>query len=160
MHNTQASTSRSSNACNTFISGVWRHHFMIKEEFKHLAATRWVVREFKRWSLTSLFHPAIDMAYQCHVRLFYQNLSFDCEWLGVLCTSLDGVDIEVTPSEIALALVCPHECPPELVKRDGTPQYDSPPSGLTMQAIVNDICGGRYTNERWNCMRKSKLPSE
>jgi len=111
MHTTRASISRYSNARSAFTSGEWRHralnlktHFMIKEEFKHLKATRWAAREFKRWGLASFFHQATDTAYQHHVKLFYQNLSYDCEWLGILPTSLDGVDLEVTPSDIALAL--------------------------------------------------------
>jgi hypothetical protein len=94
---------------------------MIKEEFMQLEAIRWAVREFKRRALTSLLHPTPNMAYQCHVRLFYENLSYDCEWTSFLSTFLDGVDIKVTPSAIALALVFPHECLPELVKSDGTP---------------------------------------
>jgi hypothetical protein len=139
MQTTRASTCHSSNVRSTFTSGKWRHQvlnietrFMIKEEFKHLEATRWAFQEFKRQGLTSLFHPAPDMAYQRHFRLLYQNLSYDCERPGVLSTSLDGVDIKVTPSKIALALGCPHECPPKLVKWDITPRYGSPLSGLTV----------------------------
>jgi hypothetical protein len=122
---------------------------MVKEEFKHLEATRWVVREFKRRGLNALFTLATVTAHLHHVGLFYQHLSYDCERLGVLSTSLDEVDIEVTPNVIAIG--CPLECPPELVKRDGTPRYGNPPPSLTVQAIVDDMCGGRYTNEHQMC---------
>jgi hypothetical protein len=99
---------------------------MIKDEFKNFQATRWAIWEFKRRGLTSFFHLATNTAYQHHVNLFYQNLSYNCERSSVISTSLDGVDLEVTPTDIVLTLGCPHECPPDLVKRDGTPRYSSP----------------------------------
>jgi hypothetical protein len=118
-------------------------HFTIKEEFNYLEATKWAVREIKRWGLASLFQRATDTAYQRHVKLFYQNLSFDCEWPKVLSTSLDGVHLEIIMEDIALALKCPHECPQDLVRCDGTPHYGIFPIGLTVQEMVDDMCGGR-----------------
>jgi len=35
--------------------------------------------------------PCIDMVFPCNVRLFYPNLTYECDRLGILSTSLDRV---------------------------------------------------------------------
>jgi hypothetical protein len=154
MHTNWASTSRTSNTRSDFISEAWRRwelnsktHFVIKDEFKHNDDMKWAVREFKRWGLTSLFHLVTDVVYQCLVRLFFQNL-----------TLLSSHHIVVTSLDIAHALGCPLECPPEKVRRDGTPHYGSPSSDLTTLIMVEGMCNGRFINEYYNCTSKSLLP--
>jgi hypothetical protein len=82
-----------------------------------------------QWGLAALFHPVTDVVYQGLVRLFYQNRTFDYERPGVLSSHLDGFAIEVTSFDIAHTLGCPHECPSEEIRQDGTP-----PSPLVMVA--------------------------
>jgi hypothetical protein len=165
MHSTQTSTSHSSNTCSSFANGEWRSraltldtHFSIKDDFKHFEATKWAVRAFKKRRLDVLFKPCTDMVFPCHVHLLYQNLTYDCNRPCILSTSFDGVAMEITVEDIALALNCPHECPPDLVHSDGTPRYDPFPIGLSVQAMVNDMCAGWYTNELRNCTSKAMLP--
>jgi hypothetical protein len=69
-----------------------------------------------------------------------------------------AVDIELTTADIAATLQCSHECSSDILARDGTPRYPDLPSGLTVQHIVDDMCHGRYIDNRYNCASKVLLP--
>jgi hypothetical protein len=108
--------------------------------------------------LDTLFKPCTDMVFPRHVHLFYQNLTYDCARTGILSTSHDGVAIEITVEDIALALDCPDECPFDLVHSDGTPRYGPFPTSRSVQAMIDDMCVGQYTNELRKCTSKSMMP--
>ena len=83
---------------------------MVKTTFKDLLATKWAVKECKHQGLTTLFQPVNPIAYESLVQEFYQNLTFDCTWLGSLSSSVAGIDIELTSTDIATTLQCSYEC--------------------------------------------------
>lgn len=132
--------------------------FDIAGEFKENENVKWAVQEFRRRQLKLLLKLAHDIIHQRFVRRFYQNMSFESDRPGTLSSFIDGVEFEVSIEDIANALGCLHECPPELVDDNGAPRFGDFPSGLDVRSIVNDMCEGRFTNELSNCTSKSMLP--
>ena len=78
-------------------------------DFKNFKATQWAVREFKRQGLKKLFKPITSTAYTKLIIQFYANLSTDCTRRGVLFSTVQGKQVEVTTSDIADALKCNDE---------------------------------------------------
>jgi hypothetical protein len=85
--------------------------FAIKKDFSKFEATSWAVQELKHRGLKRLFKPATSTAYERLVRLFYENLKYDCNRPDVLTSFIDDIDVEVTVAEIAAALKCSAEQP-------------------------------------------------
>jgi hypothetical protein len=65
--------------------------------------------------------------------------------------------MEITMEDIALKLNCLCECPSDLVHNDGTPKYGPFLTGPLVQAMIDDMCDVRYTNDIRNCTSKSML---
>jgi hypothetical protein len=86
--------------------------FAIKEEFSNNEATSWAVQELKNRGLKRLFKPVASIAYEHLVRESYEHLSYDCDRLDILVSSIDGREVEVTIADVAAVLKCSHE-PPE-----------------------------------------------
>jgi hypothetical protein len=65
-----------------------------------------VVQEFKCCGLKKLFEVVTSIAYKKLITQFYENLFCDYIRLGVLFSSIQDKNIEVTSSDIAAALKC------------------------------------------------------
>jgi hypothetical protein len=126
--------------------------FAIKEEFSNNEATSWAVQELKNRGLKRLFKPVASTAYEHLVREFYEHLSYDCDQLDILVSSIDGREVEVTIANVATVLKYSHE----------PPESDVPwlkcPSMLTLEDIVSDMCEGQYVDNRRNAASKTKIP--
>jgi hypothetical protein len=77
--------------------------FAIKEDFSKNDATKWAVQELKFHGLKQLFKPVASTTYERLVQSFYENLKYDYNRLGVLFSSIDDEDVEVTIADIAAA---------------------------------------------------------
>jgi hypothetical protein len=62
--------------------------------------------------LKQLFKLIASTTYEHLVQSFYENLKYNCNRPGVLFSSIDNKDVEVTIVDIAAALKC-HAEPPE-----------------------------------------------
>jgi hypothetical protein len=131
---------------------ILENTFAIKEEFSNNEATSWAVRELKRRGLKRLFKPVAPTAYERLVREFYENLRCECDRQGVLFSSIDGEEVQVTIADIAAALKCNHE-PPE----SDIPWLECPPM-LTVEDIVVDMCDGHFADDHRNAASKTKIP--
>jgi hypothetical protein len=123
---------------------ILENTFAIKEEFSNNEATSWVIQELKNRGLKSLFKPVASTA--------YEHLSYDCNRLDVLVSSIDGREVEVTIADVAAVLKCSHE-PPE----SDIPWLECP-SMLTLEDIVSDMCEGQYADRHQNAASKAKIP--
>jgi hypothetical protein len=128
--------------------------FAIKEDFTNYDATRWVVQELKRRRLKRLFEPVTSTAYERLVQIFYENMTYDCNWLDVISFSIDDRDIEVTIADIATTMKC-HAEPPEAEE-----PWIVCPSMLTTVDIVVDMCERQYVDQYQNSTSKVKLPPQ
>jgi hypothetical protein len=126
--------------------------FAIKEEFSNNEATSWVVQELTNQGLKRLFKPVASIAYERLVREFYEHLSYDCDQLDILISSIDGREVEVTIANVVAVLKCNHK-PPE----SDVPWLECP-SMLTLEDIVSDMCEGQYANSHRNVASKTKIP--
>jgi hypothetical protein len=119
-----------------------------------------LVRDFKRRGLAPLFQLATDTAYQSHVRVILLEFII---WLWMAGSSINfprwgwSWDHYGRHRSCSRALECPHKWPPDLVRWKGTPRCGIFPTSLTVQEMVDDMCGGQYTNEHCNCTSKSLL---
>ena len=104
--------------------------FSIKEDFTNFEAISWVVQELKRRGLKRLFKPVTSTAYECLVQSFYENLTYDCNRLDILSSSIDNRDVEVTVADIAADLKCHIEQP------EAEDQWTARPSLLTTEDII------------------------
>jgi hypothetical protein len=131
---------------------ILENTFAIKEEFFNNKATSWVVEELKRWGLKRLFKPVASTAYERLVRTFYEHLRYECSRPDILFSSIDGIDVEVTITDVAAVLKCSHE-PLE----SDIPWIDYT-SMLTIEDIVSDMCQVQYADKHWNAASKVKIP--
>jgi hypothetical protein len=129
-----------------------KNTFAIKEEFSNNEATSWAVQELKRRDLKRLFKPIASTAYQRLVWTFYEHLRYECSRPKVFFSFIDGINIEVTITDVATILKCSHE-PPE----SKIPWIDCP-SMLTVEDIVSDMCQGQYADKHRNATSKAKIP--
>jgi hypothetical protein len=126
--------------------------FAIKEEFSNNEATSWAVEELKRRGLKRLFKPIASTAYERLVKEFYKHLRVECDQPGILFSSIDGREVEVTIADVAAILKCSHE-PLE----SDVPWLECP-SMLTLEDIISDMCEGQYADNCRNVARKMKIP--
>jgi hypothetical protein len=126
--------------------------FAIKEDFSKNDATKWAVQELKCRNLKRLFKPVTSTTYEHLVRSFYKNLKYECNRPGILFSSIDDRDIEVTIANIAAALKC-HDEPPEADE-----QWIVCPFMLTTEDIVSDMCKGQFADRHKNVASKAKMP--
>jgi hypothetical protein len=108
--------------------------FTIQDDFKHFEATSWAVEEFKRHGLKRLFKPITSTAYKSLITQFYEHLTFNCNKLGIMSSSIKGMNIEVTSANIVAALKCNDDHPP------GEGQFEVEPPMLIMVDIIGDMC--------------------
>ena len=111
----QASSSRAQSSRPTFEQReiIFKTTFNIDGDFKNFEATQWAVQEFKRCGLKKLFKPVTSTAYTKLIVQFYENLFTDCNRRGVLFSTVQGKQVEVTSFNIAAALKCNDEHPLE-----------------------------------------------
>jgi hypothetical protein len=64
------------------------------------------VQELKHCGLERLFNPITSTTYERLVQSIYENLTYDCNRLDVLSSSIDDRDVKVTVANIAAALKC------------------------------------------------------
>jgi hypothetical protein len=95
--------------------------FAIEDDFQNFDATIWVVTEFKRHKLKRLFKPVTSTANKSYISQFYEHLSYNSTKLGVMSSSIQGTDIEVTSTNIATTLKYTNEHPPEEAQLDEQP---------------------------------------
>jgi hypothetical protein len=124
----------------------------IKDEFSKNDATSWAVQELKRRGLKRLFKPVASTAYERLVWTFYEHLRYECSRPGILFSSIDGIDVEVTIADVAAILKCSHEPP-----KSDIPWIDYP-SMLTIEDIVSNMCEGQYADKHRNAASKAKIP--
>jgi hypothetical protein len=110
----QASSSRAQSSHPTIKQWeiLFETEFDINGDFKNFEATQWVVQEFKRRGLKKLFKPVTSTAYTSLVVQFYSNLSRDCNKPSTLSSTVKGKQVDVTTSDIVVALHCNDEHPP------------------------------------------------
>jgi hypothetical protein len=126
--------------------------FAIKEEFSNNEASSWAVQELKNRGLKRLFKPVASTAYEHLNREFYEHLSYDCDQLDILISSIDGREVVVTIADVTAVLKCSHE-PSE----SDVPWLECPPM-LTLEDIVSDMCEGQYADHHRNAASKTKIP--
>jgi hypothetical protein len=85
---------------------------------------------------------------------FYENLKYDCNRPGVLFSSIDDRDVEVTIANIATALKC-HAEPPEAEEL-----WIVCPSMLSTEDIVSNICEEQFVDKHKNAASKVKMPPQ
>ena len=104
-----------------------------------------------------MFKPVTSTTYARLVWTFYKHLTYDCNRLDVLSSTIDNVDIEVTTTDIVAALKCHAEFP------QSEKQGVACPSTLTTEKIIDDMCERRYTDQdqvplaRPSCLHNSGL---
>jgi hypothetical protein len=119
----QASSSRAQSSHPTIEQWeiLFETEFDINGDFKNFEATQWVVQEFKRRGLKKLFKPVTSTAYTRLVVQFYSNLFRDCNKASTLSSTVKGKQVDVTTSDIAVALHCNDEHPPTDAQLDDQP---------------------------------------
>jgi hypothetical protein len=110
MPKTTVSTSQASNSCAQSSHPtceqreiIFETQFDINGDFKNFEATQWAVQEFKRRGLKKLFKSITSTAYTKLIVQFYANFYTDCNRRGVLFSTIEGQQVEVTTSNIATA---------------------------------------------------------
>jgi hypothetical protein len=141
----------------SFLSEDWQRFglapetkFDIVGKFREHEDVNWARRQFKLRHLMPLLQPVHHFYHPRSVRVFYQNLTFDSDQPGVLCSEIDGFELQVTIDDIAETLGCPHE-------NFSSTRFTEPPE-FDLHMIVQDMCDGAYENQRRNCTSKAKLP--
>jgi hypothetical protein len=133
---------------------LFETEFDINGDFKNFEATQWAIQEFKRQGLKKLFKPVTSTAYTRLVIQFYSNLSRDFKKPGTLSSTVKGKQVDVTTSDIAVALHCSDEHPP------ADAQLDDQPDAFYVSKIIDDMCAGQYADEKRNAGSRSKLPPQ
>ena len=98
-------------------------------------------QEFTRCGLKKLFKPVTSTAFTRLVVQFYTNLHTNCNRQGVLFSTVQGKQIEVTTVDIAVAFKCNDEHPPEAA------HLDEQPEAFYVSEIIEDMCEGHYADE-------------
>ena len=114
---------------------IFETTFDINGDFKNFEATQWTVQEFKRRGLKKLFKPVTSMVYTKLIVQFYANLFIDYNRQGVLFSTIQGKQVEVTTSDITAAFKCNDEHPPT------DAQLDEQPESFYISEIIEDVCG-------------------
>jgi hypothetical protein len=94
----------------------------------------------KHRGLKWLFKPVTSIAYERLVRSFDENLTYDCNLLDVLSSSINDRVVEVTVADIAAASKCNAERP------EADDQWIDRPSMLSTEDIVGDMCEGQFAD--------------
>jgi hypothetical protein len=135
------STSQASSSCAQSSHPTCEQHeiifeteFDINGNFKNFEATQWAVQEFKRSGLKKLFKPVTSTAYTRLAVQFYSNLFTDCNWWGVMFSTVQGKQVEVTTADIATTLHCNDEHPP------ADAQLDEYLESFYISEIIEDMC--------------------
>jgi hypothetical protein len=128
--------------------------FDINDDFKNFEATQWAIQKFKRRELKKLFKPVTSTTYTKLIVQFFENLYTDCSRQGVLFSTVQGKQVEVTTSDIADALKCNDEHPPE------DAQLSEQPKSFYTFEIIEDMCAGQYADDKRNAGSRSKLPPQ
>ena len=84
----------------------------------------------------------------------YTNLYTNCNRRGVLFSTVKGKQIEVITTNIAAALKCNDEHPPEAA------QLDKQLEPFYASEIIEDMCEGQNADEKNNAGSRSKLPPQ
>jgi hypothetical protein len=119
---------------------ILENTFAIKEEFSNNEARSWAVQELQNRGLKRLFKPVASTAYEHLVKAFYKHLSYDCDQLDVLVSSIDGREVEVTIADVAAVLKCSHE-PPE----SDVPWLECPPCSPSRTLFLTCVRGNMQT---------------
>jgi hypothetical protein len=127
--------------------------FAIKEDCSKNDAT-WAIQELKHHSLKRLFKPVTSTTYERLVLSFYEKLKYDYNQSGVLFSSINDRDVEVTIGDIVAALKC-HAEPPEAEE-----PWIVYPSMLTTKDNVLDMCEGQFVEKHKNAASKTKMPPQ
>jgi hypothetical protein len=133
---------------------IFETTFNIDGDFKKFEATQWVVQEFKRRGLKKLFKLVTSTAYTKLIVQFYENLLTDYNRQGVLFSIVQGKKVDVTSSNIAAALKCNDEHPPE------DAQLGEQPESFYILEIIEGMCTGQYADDKNNAGSQSKLPPQ
>jgi hypothetical protein len=102
--------------------------------------------------LKKLFKPVTSTAYTKLIVQFYENLFTDCNRQGVLFSTVQGKQVEVTSSDIATTLKCNDEHPLE------DAQLDEQLESFYISETIEDMCVGQYADDKNNVGSRSKLP--
>jgi hypothetical protein len=89
---------------------IFETEFDINGDFKNFEATQWAIQELKRRGWKK-FKPITSTTYTRLVVQFCMNLFTDCNRRGVLFSTVQGKQVEVTTSDIAVVLHCNDEHP-------------------------------------------------
>ena len=133
---------------------IFETTFDITRDFKNFEETQWAIQEFTRRGLKKLFKPVTTTAYTRLVIQFYTNLHTNCDRRGVLLSTVQGKPIEVTTADIAAALKCNDEHPPEAA------HLDEQPEAFYVSEIIEDMCDGHFADGKNNAGSRSKLPPQ
>jgi hypothetical protein len=126
--------------------------FDINGDFKNFEATQWVIHKIKRRGLKKLCNPVTSTAYTRLVVQFYSNLFTDCNWRGVMFSTVQGKQIEVSTNDIPATLHCNDEHPPANAQLDEQLEF------FYVSEIIKDMYAGQYANDKKNAGSRSKLP--
>jgi hypothetical protein len=110
--------------------------------------------------LKKLFKPVTSTAYTKLVVQFYTNLFTDCNRRGVLFSTVQGKQVVVTTSDIAVALHCNDEQPPIDEQPPTDAQLDDQPESFYVSEIIDNMCAGQYADDKRNAGSQSKLPPQ
>jgi hypothetical protein len=86
--------------------------------------------------LKKLFKLVTSTAYTKLIVQFYENLFIDCNWRGVLVSTVQGKQVKVTSSDIATALKCNDEHPLE------DAQLEEQSKSFYILEIIENMCAG------------------
>jgi hypothetical protein len=152
----QASSSRAQSSHPTCEQReiIFEIEFNINGDFKNFEATQWAVQEFKRRGLKKLFKPVTSTTYTRLVVQFYLNLFTDCNRRGVMFSTVQGKQVEVTTADIPATFHRNDEHPPT------DAQLDEQPESFYVSEIIEDMCVGQYADEKRNVGSWSKLPPQ
>jgi hypothetical protein len=82
------------------------------------------------------------MKYTKLVVQFYAHLYTNCNRQGILFSTVQGKQVEVTTTDIAAALKCNDEHP------SADAQLDEQSESFYISEIIEDICAGQYANDK------------
>jgi hypothetical protein len=81
-------------------------------------------------------------------------MNTNCNRRGVLFSTVQGKQVEMTTADIAAAFKCNDEHPPV------DAQMDEQPESFYISEIIEDMCVGQYADDKNNMGSRSKLPPQ